>query len=703
MSTTVTAPVHHLISGDLHLEVSTLTGAVVGLTYQDWPVLARPELGESFRLLVPVPGRRANWARGSEQSSPECDVTDNAIHCTWHNIRDEHGAEHPITVRTVITAEADRIVFAAAVSNDGPAVVENVYFPDLGDVAAPPDTGTLRTFGYQYGTARRTNLRPRFTNFPGYFGVEHPTYTDGPTISAPQMPWILLEDGQRGIYLGVDLPSSEPVSWLAELLPGYSDSLESSVPPELSIAGQPVAVHAAAVHLPFLAAGEQRELTPVALTGYSGDWHAGVDHYVRRREQWGMRQSAGPAWSREPGSWLQFQMNSPEGERRVRFAELPAIARECVEAGISTIQLVGWNEGGQDQNNPSHDPDEALGGRTELVRAIDDCHQLGVRIILFSKFTWADRATQRFRDELVDLAVKDPYGDYYQHPGYRYQTVTQLLDVNTKRLIPMCFGSERYQQICEEEFDKLIDYGAAGMLYDEAQHHGPALLCFAPDHGHRQAWPVYAADRELIARLRRRPGVGEAFLFAGEIPYDWMFEQYDLGYLRTEDVNHIPLSRYLRPHVQLMTAITGFDDRNMVNQCLLYRYVMSFEPYNFKGRPSDAPQTLEYGAQATALRTDLREWLWDGTFVDTLGVVATRSDGASHHPATGFRHADGSLAAVIANYSDQPAEVTLALDGRSAADLSYRLVDASTWHRVGSALHLPPRSAAVALPRNVQR
>ena len=32
-----------------------------------------------------------------------------------------------------------------------------------------------------------------------------------------------------------------------------------------------------------------------------------------------------------------------------------------------------------------------------------------------------------------------------------------------------------------------------------------------------------------------------------------------------------------------MTAVTGFNDRNMVNQCLMYRYIISYEPYNFKG------------------------------------------------------------------------------------------------------------------------
>lgn len=698
MTTSMAATTHLLSAGDLQVEVSTETGAVISVRYGDWPVLDRPELGESFRLLVPVPGRRANWVRGSQQSAPDCETSENSISCTWHGLQDEHGTTHEIGVRTTISAQDDRILFSVDVDNRGSARVENVYFPDFGDVTAPPDSGTLRTFGYQYATARETGLRPQFANFPGYFGVEHPTYTDGHTISTPQMPWILLRDDRRGLYLGIDEPVPDLVSWFAELLPGYSDSLESTVPGTDLIGDHPVALHVAAVHLPFLAAGEHRALTPVALAGFQGSWHAGVDHYLRRRGQWGMRQAPGPDWVREPHSWLQFQMNSPEGERRVRFADLPAIAAECAEAGIGTIQLVGWNEGGQDQNNPCHDADEALGGPDELVRAIEGCHRLGVRIVLFSKFTWADRATQRFRDELVDLAVKDPYGDYYMHPGYRYQTVTQLLDINTKRLVPMCFGSERYLQICEEEFDKVVGYGADGMLYDEAQHHGPALLCFDPDHGHPVPYPVYSDDRQLIARLRRRPGVGQEFLFAGEAPYDWMFEEYELGYLRSENPNHIALSRYLRPGVQLMTAVTGFDDRNMINQCLLYRYVMSFEPYNFKGRPTDAPDTIRYGRQASALRSELREWLWDATFVDTVGVSAVRSDGRPHHPATGFRHSDGRLAALVANYSDEPVQVSVSLDGSSVSDHQFRVVDRPDWHQLGSALDLPPRSAAVILP-----
>jgi hypothetical protein len=50
-----------------------------------------------------------------------------------------------------------------------------------------------------------------------------------------------------------------------------------------------------------------------------------------------------------------------------------------------------------------------------------------------------------------------------------------------------------------------------------------------------------------------------------------------------------------------MTAVAGFDDRNMINQCLLYRYIISYEPNNFKGRLTDYPDTVAYSQKMDAL------------------------------------------------------------------------------------------------------
>ncbi len=66
---------------------------------------------------------------------------------------------------------------------------------------------------------------------------------------------------------------------------------------------------------------------------------------------------------RDPHAWLQIHMNSPEDELRFRFTDLVQVGEECARHGVRAIQLVGWNDGGQDQNNPSHDPDPASAPR----------------------------------------------------------------------------------------------------------------------------------------------------------------------------------------------------------------------------------------------------------------------------------------------------------------------------------------------------
>jgi hypothetical protein len=146
-----------------------------------------------------------------------------------------------------------------------------------------------------------------------------------------------------------------------------------------------------------------------------------------------------------------------------------------------------------------------------------------------------------------------------------------------------------------------------------------------------------------------------------------------------------------------MTALTGFDDRAMVAQCLMYRYVISYEPYFFKGTPDDIPDTIAYGRAMDQLRTELREWLWDGEFRDNQGASVRTSDGVEHHPYSVFlSREDSSPAVVVANYDDKEVVVRVELEDHGA--LAWRLIDVPGWS-LEPWVTLPARSAAVILPR----
>lgn len=692
-----------LDNGNLRLRISKATGVLEGLTAvkTGWCILDRPELGLSFRLLIPLDDRRSNQVFGEDQALTSATVSPagDAITLVWDSVNSEPGGRLPVRVTLNVALRGDQVVFSPHIDNQSPYVVENVYCPYLGGVRPAPDSEWFRTFTYGYASAVEWDLWPRYQNVRGYYGVDYPTQFGGSmNAGTPASPYCLLRSRSQGLYAGVAEPSSELTAWHTELRPGWENSMDSRVPSDDTISGHPVDLRFAAVHVPFLAPGETRSLAQVVLQAYEGDWQAGTDIYTRWRDSW-MTPAAVPDWVQEPHAWQQLHINSPEDELRLRFADLPRIGEDCARHGVKAIQLVGWNDGGQDQGNPSHDPDPRLGTSAELQEAIAQIQTMGVKVILFTKFVWADRATDWFRRELHKLAIKDPYGDYYHFWGYQYQTATQLLDINTKRLIPMCFLSEEYLKVCEQEFQKILDLGADGMLFDECLHHSPALLCFDESHGHRRGAPVYAHDRYLIERFRRLAVDRPDFLFAGEACYDWEMEQYQLSYHRSENRGHVALSRYMLPAMPFMTAVTGFNDRNMVNQCLLNRYIISYEPFNFKGRLDDYPLTLAYGKAMDQLRTELREYFWDGIYRDSCGASVTTENGAEHRPFSVFRHRDtGAEGLVICNYQAETVAVEAALDSGSPKPLSqYRLVDDPTWRSVTDGITIPPHSAVVVI------
>jgi hypothetical protein len=157
---------------------------------------------------------------------------------------------------------------------------------------------------------------------------------------------------------------------------------------------------------------------------------------------------------------------------------------------------------------------------------------------------------------------------------------------------------------------------------------------------------IYSGDLPLSRQLRAAADrVNPDFVFAGEGPQDWLMQYYPVSYLRINSTSRA-VCRYIDPKAPIVIAVTGFDDREMLNLILLNRYVISYEPYNFKGSLNDFPLTVAYGQKIDALRRRYRGWLWDADFRDTLG--ATVSSNGSHKYSV-FVTAGGRRAVVVVN------------------------------------------------------
>lgn len=366
---------------------------------------------------------------------------------------------------------------------------------------------------------------------------------------------------------------------------------------------------------------------------------------------------------------------------------------ECAENGVAAIQLVGWNRGGQDGGDPSLDTDPALGTWQELHDAIARIQARGVRIILFGKPIFADMSTDFYRQELYKYEAIDMWGNKYESNGYSYTTPTQLAGINNRRRAIMDVCSRAYRDIATREFEKTLALGAAGWLFDEVMQHNGVLYNFSPDHGYTPPGYLFSGDIPLVRQFRAAAAkVNPDFLFSGEGPGDWLMPYYTLGYYRIGPGTRHAL-RYIDPQAPLMAAVRGFDARDEINLTLAYRYIISYEPFNFKGHVTDFPLTLAYGKRVDALRRRYREYLWDADFRDTLGATVT---GEGNYRYSVFVAKSGKRAVVVVNLEQGKAiaaKVALPDAGRLVT-VTPEKPDAAP---AAGALNIPARSAAVVL------
>ncbi len=657
-----------------------------------WSIQRRPALGVSFRLHAPLPNRRDNFVLGQRQRAVSVEkVAPDQLRLQWANLASEHGGVLPITFTANVTLRNGVLTFTGQLQNDSDLHVETLDYPYLGDLSAPTRSTRLTTEHMWYGNLVGDEIYPQFRNEKGYWGVDFPTKTAGTNQSL----LFLIQAPDQGLYVGMhDATLPYYLEFTSEQHPGVVQSIDSNVPRADEISGIPVHLEFRTCHFLFAHPHTTVQLAPVVFRTYNGDWHAGIDVYRQWRSTWFVKPHL-PSWVQQVHSWLQLQINAPEEDFTIPFTEVAEYGDECARNGVTAIQLVGWNRGGQDRGDPALDPDPGLGAWQQLHDAIAHNQSQGVRMILFGKPIWADRTTDFYKNELYKYECTDPYGIPYQQGGYNYTTPTQLAGINTRRRSVMDVDCAAYRDVATREFQKIVALGAAGWLFDEVCHHGGVLYNFSPTHGYTAPGYIFAGDMPMARQFRAvADAVNPDFIFAGEGPQDWLMQNYPVSYFRIS-ADSRPVCRYLDSRAALLVAVTGIDDREMLNLILLNRYIISYEPYNFKGHVTDFPLTLAYGKQIDALRKKYRAFLWDAEFRDTMGASVT-ADGSVRH--TVFRAASGKRAIVLANMESAKtitASVTVPHPGSFVAASP----EQPESRPVASlaAIRVPPRSALVLM------
>lgn len=652
-----------------------------------WTLERRPALGVSFRMLVPVPNHRANYVLGRKQRAVSVEkLSENKVCLEWKNLSSEHGGVLPITFTAIVTLEKGALRFEGTLENNSSFSVETVDYPYLGDVNPPSKGSSMSARTMWYGNLGSDEIYPNFGNAKGYWGVDVPTKTYGTNRSL----FCLLQAQSEGLYVEMSDPAPPYyLEYTFEQQPGVIHG--AMVPKTDEFSGWPVHLEFRTCHFLFAHPKSAVTMAPVTMRGYKGDWHAGVDVYRQWRNTW-FKKPHLPEWAKDVHSWTMLRMNTPEEDYTISYSKFVEYGREYAENGVKAVQLIGWNIGGQDRDDPSQDTDPNLGSWQQFHKAIATVQSLGVNVILFGKLNWADLTTEWYAKELHKYEATDPYGIRYEQGGYSYVTPTQLAGINNRRRAVMDFLDPAYQEIATREFKKILALGSAGWLWDEVCHHASALYSFAPGHGYVPPGYVYAGDLPLSAKLRvAADQVNPDFIFAGEGPQDWLMQYFPVS---ETGIAATPICQYLDgPDCLLLAGVSGFDDREQLNAILLHRYVIQYEPFLYKGHLRDFPLTLAYGKKIDALRRKYKEFLWDGAFRDTMGVDVS-GNGALRYSV--FMAASGKRAVVVINQEFEK-EMTVKVNLPNPGTLVVATPENPDSVPTTGTLRIPARSAAVVM------
>lgn len=694
------------------------TGALVKLENKltHWVIERRPKLGMSFRLFVPLPNRQYNFILGQQQRAVSVNkISPHEVRIEWNNLVSQHAGVLPITFTADISLHNGKLTFNAKLKNNSKYSVETIDYPYFGDFNPPTRKTPMVARTMWYGNLGADEIYPVFRNEKGYWGDFYPTKT----FNSDGSLFCLIQTPNEGVYIEMQNPDQPYLlQYTFEQHPGVISSINNKVPEEDSIDGKPVHLEFRTCHFIYAHPHSTTNLVPVVIQSYSGDWHAGVDLYKKWRATW-FKQPYIPEWVKNVNSWMELQVNTPAQDYSVPYNRLIVYGKECVRNGVSAIQIVGWNKGGQDGGNPLLSTDPGLGTWQQFHDAIKKIQAMGVKIVLFGKFPWADKTTRWYRKDLYKYQTVDPFGIPYEKTGYQYLTPTQLAGINDHPFAIMDFLDPVYRNIAVQQFKKVLALGAAGFLYDEVPTHDPVKFNFAPGHGYTPPGYIYAGDIPLAKQLHAAAdSVNPNLLFAGEGPQDWLKQYYPLSYVRINE-GTTPVARYIDPQSPLMVAVIGFNNRLMLNLCLLDRYIISYEPYNFKGKLSDFPLTLDYGKKIDSLRRKYKAYLWDANYQDTKGATVT-TDGkyryptfvTSNQPGQGggwrafngaykysvFVTSKGKRAVVVINQGLTKA-ITAKVKIPNAGKLVVATPENPDAKPTTGIIQIPPRSAAVVMER----
>ena len=232
----------------------------------------------------------------------------------------------------------------------------------------------------------------------------------------------------------------------------------------------------------------------IIIKPYPGEWYESAKFFRNWYDQH-FTIVTPPEWVKDNSGWLLAILKQQNMEIMWPYKEIDKLCDIAEQLNLSSIGLFGWGVGGHDRYYPFYTPDNTMGGRYELEKAIERAQKRGIRIIIYANGKIMDTST-----------------DFYVYNGYETMVVQQNLQpqiqyyIKQKNSTPVifaqaCTGSDVWRRTMYDLSRQAATLGADGILYDQLGVMG-AHLCFAEHHDHKPGLTDSGNRLQLVNEAR---------------------------------------------------------------------------------------------------------------------------------------------------------------------------------------------------------
>ncbi|ANE48520.1 hypothetical protein SY83_22055 [Paenibacillus swuensis] len=312
-------------------------------------------------------------------------------------------------------------------------------------------------------------LGQRFRGFQA-IGSRSMSYPSG----TGTMPWFALAcENSGGLYFGTHDPDKGKLDIHAnhnELL----DVLDVSVK-----------------HHPYIQPGGSWNSPTFVIQAFQGTWHEAAQIY---RSWYDSHASiiTPPQWVRRSSGWLLSVMKQQNGEVMWDYhSGIDQLCQVAEERGLDTLGLFGWAHGGHDRCFPDFIPDQLMGGKEALRKALGRAKERGMRTILYANGVIMDLMTEFYRYHGNDAAL------LLENQELQVSSVRKFRSATPVPFAMGCTGSDVWQNRMLELAIQAYELGADGILFDQIGVYGPDE-CHNPNHKHKTPATAYTTERSQI-------------------------------------------------------------------------------------------------------------------------------------------------------------------------------------------------------------